>query len=301
VVQAHDTVTWWVLASILVALTALLLSAYWLWPKIGTRVPVNMDAVLTSRITRHGDAWWAVATILICLGGVALIGDIVISNTSPQLTHSAEIFQEIANAGTFLAAAAAWATVTLNRRAARRSTAESAPPKHPKDAEGLSDNEYRFMTEFMNNVMLGRLNSTQAAQIERMIMILRESGSTMELPLVVTGNGESAVSPAKSRAEPGSQSQRVWLEDVQRPTGRGAPDVTVAPQGRRPVTRPTYFRKFRGCRHRSACSLTCPTWSGKSHLEERAPSAATIRHNLPGLPKTRVRTFPLRCYGSCIS
>jgi len=72
----------------------------------------------------------------------------------------------------------------------------------------MSDNEYRFMTEFMNNVMLGKLNSKQATQIERMIKILRESETTMELPLVFMGNDESAVSAAKSRAEPNPQSQR---------------------------------------------------------------------------------------------
>jgi hypothetical protein len=197
---------------------------YWVSIGIGSLVVLMTAAAVTFLFTKdertreerekagkarkqtYDDAWWIAATILLCLAGAALIASGIIYGVeaSARVTTAVVVFQEVANAGTFLAAVAAWVSATASRRKSEKRDSASVRPDSADD-QGMSGNDYRFMTEYMSNVMAGRVDAEQSARIERMLKLVKATGKPLRLPVSQNGNGDSSGSRAAAE-QPGTGS-----------------------------------------------------------------------------------------------
>lgn len=129
------------------------------------------------KIRFDGDSWWLLATVLLCLAGATFIAGGVAYGVqvSAHMTTAAAIFQDAANAGTFLAAVAAWIAATASRRKSKETGTGAASAQSGATEQGMSENEYRFMKDYMDKVIAGKINEDRSQQIVRMLRTIAET------------------------------------------------------------------------------------------------------------------------------
>jgi hypothetical protein len=92
---------------------------------------------------------------------------------------------------------AAWFAATAARRKASRS--DPANVSHGKtNTQGMSDNDYRYMQEYMSHVMNGEMTQEQANKLESMVRALKVARKPIELP-DLGENGDSEASAGVTR------------------------------------------------------------------------------------------------------
>ena len=171
---------WWRSLILLVALT---IGIVFIWSRYHNTVRVAPVWRGESARRRRTHAWWIATTVLVCVAGVGATLSII-ARSQPQYFWHSIVFQDLANIGTFAAAAAAWVTATVASRASRNNKNDRKTSRVDTDSDessGMTDNDLEFMRTLMTRMARGDLDDRQVAQIERVLKALK-ARPEIELP-----------------------------------------------------------------------------------------------------------------------
>jgi hypothetical protein len=133
-------------------------------------------------------AWWIAATILLCLAGIWTVSLSVIDDTQSAKFWNSVVFQDLANIGTFAAAAAAWLSATVVLRKSRKN-AENRAADDPgnstdsPDSSGMTKDDLEFIRTLIAQLSAGDLTESQVHRLERVIKALKAQ------PKIESSNG----------------------------------------------------------------------------------------------------------------